>query len=321
MKYKKILSVLLLLGLTAPQLMFAHGLDGDNGNEKESKENKGFCTNLDKFFSNEDLRFGDKESEKNKKFLNKQSELETKRVNKDKELSDKRAEVLAKQDTRFEKMLAKASTTEQKKAVEDFRLAVKTAIETRQKAVDSAKNTYRTAIDKLFTERKAKTDQALATLKTSIDSAKTKAKTDCANGVDQNTVKDTFRQSVKTARDTFKNSVKDIVPNSDTIKQLNDARKQAFEKAHNDFKLALDAVVIVSGDGDFVPLVEYLKATTQVEVISFGKSTSGKLKEVADDFIDLCANPRKYLMQPRKRGGAIDKDIEEALDDTEEVGL
>jgi uncharacterized LabA/DUF88 family protein len=83
----------------------------------------------------------------------------------------------------------------------------------------------------------------------------------------------------------------------------------------------LDAVVIVSGDGDFVPLVEYLKATTQVEVISFGKSTSGKLKEVADDFIDLCANPRKYLMQPRKRGGAIDKDIEEALDDTEEVGL
>ncbi|MFA6392801.1 MAG: NYN domain-containing protein [Candidatus Paceibacterota bacterium] len=58
----------------------------------------------------------------------------------------------------------------------------------------------------------------------------------------------------------------------------------------------IDAVILITGDGDFVPLVEYLKNTTQVEVISFGKSTSMKLKEVADDFLDLSANPRKYLM-------------------------
>ena len=62
----------------------------------------------------------------------------------------------------------------------------------------------------------------------------------------------------------------------------------------------LDAVVLVSGDGDFVPLVEYLQinAGTQVEVIAFGKSTSARLREAADDFIDLCANPRKYLLHP-----------------------
>lgn len=58
----------------------------------------------------------------------------------------------------------------------------------------------------------------------------------------------------------------------------------------------IDAVILITGDGDFVPLVEYLKNTTQVEVISFGKSTSMKLKEVADDFLDLSANPRKYLI-------------------------
>lgn len=60
----------------------------------------------------------------------------------------------------------------------------------------------------------------------------------------------------------------------------------------------LDAVIIVSGDGDFVPLVEYLKNHTgaQVEVVSFGQSTSGKLREAADDFVDLSENPRKYLM-------------------------
>lgn len=62
----------------------------------------------------------------------------------------------------------------------------------------------------------------------------------------------------------------------------------------------VDAVVIVSGDGDFVPLVEYLKHLgVQVEVISFGKSTSAKLKEAADDFIDLCEASEKYLIRQR----------------------
>lgn len=60
----------------------------------------------------------------------------------------------------------------------------------------------------------------------------------------------------------------------------------------------LDTVILVSGDGDFVPLVEYLQMNEgcQVEVISFGKSSSLKLKEAADDFIDLDQNPRKYLL-------------------------
>lgn len=60
----------------------------------------------------------------------------------------------------------------------------------------------------------------------------------------------------------------------------------------------LDAVILVSGDGDFVPLIEYLQNYTgaQVEVVSFGKTTSMKLKESADDFVDLSENPKKYLM-------------------------
>ncbi len=60
----------------------------------------------------------------------------------------------------------------------------------------------------------------------------------------------------------------------------------------------LDAVVLIAGDGDFVPLVEYLQSTSgvQVEVVSFGKSASMKLKEQADDFLDLSNSYRKYLI-------------------------
>lgn len=60
----------------------------------------------------------------------------------------------------------------------------------------------------------------------------------------------------------------------------------------------LDAVILATGDGDFVPLVEYLKNShgIQVEVIAFGKSASQRLKESADDFIDMSIDPKKFLI-------------------------
>lgn len=59
----------------------------------------------------------------------------------------------------------------------------------------------------------------------------------------------------------------------------------------------LDAIAILSGDGDFIPLVEYLKFTkgVQVEVAGFAKSSSSRLKEAADDFLDL--DKRQFLIR------------------------
>jgi uncharacterized LabA/DUF88 family protein len=65
----------------------------------------------------------------------------------------------------------------------------------------------------------------------------------------------------------------------------------------------LDAVILVTGDGDFVPLVEYLQMNEgcQVEVASFGKSTSAKLIESADHFMDLDESPQKYLLRAGRK--------------------
>ena len=50
----------------------------------------------------------------------------------------------------------------------------------------------------------------------------------------------------------------------------------------------VDVVVIVSGDGDYEPLVEYLKYSgVVVEALGFRRSTSSKLVEVVNNFIDL----------------------------------
>lgn len=55
-----------------------------------------------------------------------------------------------------------------------------------------------------------------------------------------------------------------------------------------------DVIVLVSGDGDFIPLVKYLQIGLGkgVEVAAFGKTSSSGLREVADNFIDFDTIPR-----------------------------
>ncbi len=59
----------------------------------------------------------------------------------------------------------------------------------------------------------------------------------------------------------------------------------------------VDAIILATGDGDFIPLVEYVKNQgCQVEVITFGRSASSRLREVVDDFIDMDENPSEFLI-------------------------
>ena len=60
----------------------------------------------------------------------------------------------------------------------------------------------------------------------------------------------------------------------------------------------LDVVVLVSGDGDYEPLVEYLKFSGLiVEVVGFKRSTSSKLIDIANNFTDLEELKEKILLK------------------------
>ena len=60
----------------------------------------------------------------------------------------------------------------------------------------------------------------------------------------------------------------------------------------------VDTIILASGDGDFLQLVEYLKNHgKRVEVIAFGRATSAQLKEDADEFIDMGQDTKKYLLK------------------------
>jgi uncharacterized LabA/DUF88 family protein len=63
----------------------------------------------------------------------------------------------------------------------------------------------------------------------------------------------------------------------------------------------LDAIVLCSGDGDFQILMHQAKTEgCRAEVMSFGKSTSAKLIEEADDFTDMDIEPERYLLNYKK---------------------
>ncbi|MFH0891759.1 MAG: NYN domain-containing protein [Candidatus Falkowbacteria bacterium] len=59
----------------------------------------------------------------------------------------------------------------------------------------------------------------------------------------------------------------------------------------------LDVIVIVSGDGDYVPLVSYLQNTMGclVEIAAFKQTASSRLIEESDDFLNLSEDKRFLL--------------------------
>ncbi len=59
----------------------------------------------------------------------------------------------------------------------------------------------------------------------------------------------------------------------------------------------LDVVILVTGDGDFYELAEYLKHRgRQVEVVAWKPTASAKLIAAADDFVDLASDSGRYLI-------------------------
>lgn len=60
----------------------------------------------------------------------------------------------------------------------------------------------------------------------------------------------------------------------------------------------IDVMVLVSGDGDYMDLLDYARSRgVRTEVIAFGRNTSGKLVETADDFIDMDKSVNQFLIR------------------------
>ncbi|MEK7614967.1 MAG: NYN domain-containing protein [Patescibacteria group bacterium] len=84
----------------------------------------------------------------------------------------------------------------------------------------------------------------------------------------------------------------------------------------------LDVVVIVSGDGDFLPLVEHIQSRGRIaEVMAFGETTSSSLINFVDDFVDLSANKKRFLIGPVVKKEAVEaEEVAEKEEEKESEG-
>lgn len=114
-------------------------------------------------------------------------------------------------------------------------------------------------------------------------------------------------------------------PGGDEAKFLEALEKQGFElkikdlqvfaggakKGDWDVGMAIDAVklaekvdviVLMTGDGDFCPVIEYLHGHgVMVEVVAFGESTNAELRAMADSFVDLSTSRANLLRAGSKK--------------------
>ena len=62
----------------------------------------------------------------------------------------------------------------------------------------------------------------------------------------------------------------------------------------------IDVMILVSGDGDYIPLIEYARSQgVKTEVVAFGKTASSMLFEEADEVLDMSQTPAKYIIRSR----------------------
>ncbi len=67
----------------------------------------------------------------------------------------------------------------------------------------------------------------------------------------------------------------------------------------------VDTIIIVSGDSDFLPLLDYLKGRgRRVEVVAFSRTAARVLQEAADDFLDIEGERERFLMKIRQKPAA-----------------
>jgi len=64
----------------------------------------------------------------------------------------------------------------------------------------------------------------------------------------------------------------------------------------------VDTIVLITGDGDFAALADYLQNNKgcRVEVLAFERTTSSKLIEVADEFVDMSKDLKRYLINAKR---------------------
>lgn len=143
-------------------------------------------------------------------------------------------------EEQFTALENRAQTEEQKKAVSEFEATVRVAVETRRAAVDAAMNTFREQVKNSIQTRQGQADESVSVFDSARLAAIEKAKTACGNGSDPVKVRTTLRTELKAAQDKLQGDRQNITKVSANIEAEIQTRRQAVQKAGNEFRATME---------------------------------------------------------------------------------
>ena len=238
MNYKKIfiigLALLLLTVVLVPALILA-----------QQKGSNGFCNRVSKISSDTGQKFGNQNAKLEQKREQIKERIEERREERDQRYEEKKAKWDANRAEHFAKLDEKAGTDEQKEVTTEFQQAVVAAIIIRRDAVNAAIQEFRQGLEDAKLARKGSTDEATIAFRASSEAAIEKAKADCEAGIiDSKTVQETLRNELKAAKQEYISARQEIEKVDIDMEALITAKREAIEKAQDDFKQALEQAKI-----------------------------------------------------------------------------
>jgi len=155
-------------------------------------------------------------------------------------LKANRAESDEKRPDYYVKLAEKAKTDSQKLAVETFKATVEAAIKTRRDAIDAALDVFHASVKNTVSARKSAIELAVNNYRAAAKAAAGKAELDCESGILIETVRNTFKESLKIAKDKLMADRQSVDKIRDGVNEADDVFKYAKNKAVNDFRKDLN---------------------------------------------------------------------------------
>lgn len=170
---------------------------------------------------------------------NREGAMEDRRDTRDENLNEIRSEQDARRVEWYGKLEVRAKTDDEKDAVKEFEKTVDAAVETRRDAVDAARETFRSGVDALVAGKKTSVESAADNFENAVNAAVAAAKADCEAGKDPETIRNTFRKSLKNARETLSKERKSSEGIGDQVEALAKTRNESVRKAVEAFNATL----------------------------------------------------------------------------------
>ncbi|NTW76052.1 MAG: hypothetical protein HGB34_04085 [Candidatus Moranbacteria bacterium] len=170
---------------------------------------------------------------------NREATMEDRRDTRDENLNGIRSTQDARRVEWYAKLEARATTDRQKDAVREFEKTVDTSVETRHDAVDAAIAAFRSGVDSLVSGKKNSAETAADVFQGAVDAAVAKAKADCEAGKDPETIRNTFRTSLKKAKTELTTSRKAVEGIGSQVDALAAIRNESIRKAVETFDVSL----------------------------------------------------------------------------------